>query len=124
MHQHAYMRASIRPCLGHGIDIQTKASVRHVRDMHQPYYDIQCNIMSGTWHRHRDECQCKTCLGHASALTEIASHAYMRASVRPCLGHGISNISHVEGTYMVRTSNEPNLENVTRIDDNDVFKLA
>ncbi|KHG19096.1 hypothetical protein F383_24980 [Gossypium arboreum] len=45
------MRASVRPCLGHGISIETKASVRHVWDMHQP----------------RDVSQCKTCLGHASA---------------------------------------------------------
>ncbi|KHG29606.1 hypothetical protein F383_36226 [Gossypium arboreum] len=41
--------------------------------MHQPYYNSQCKTMSGTWHRHKDECQCKTCLGHASASTEIAS---------------------------------------------------
>ncbi|KHG16013.1 hypothetical protein F383_03578 [Gossypium arboreum] len=30
------MRASIRPCLGHGIIIKTRASVRHVWDMHRP----------------------------------------------------------------------------------------
>ncbi|KHF99771.1 hypothetical protein F383_18293 [Gossypium arboreum] len=29
------MRASVRPCLGHGIDIETSASVRHVWDMHR-----------------------------------------------------------------------------------------
>ncbi|KHG08339.1 Uncharacterized protein F383_35884 [Gossypium arboreum] len=101
--------------------------------MHHPYYDSQCKTMSGTWHRHRDEFQCKTCLGHASASIEIASvrrvwdthqHAYMRARVRPCLGYGIDNISHVEGTYMVSMSNELKLENVTRVDDNDVIKLA
>ncbi|KHG17099.1 hypothetical protein F383_21084 [Gossypium arboreum] len=45
------MRASVRPCLGHGIDIETRASVRHVCDMHRP----------------RDVSQCKTCLGHSSA---------------------------------------------------------
>ncbi|KHG12004.1 hypothetical protein F383_18455 [Gossypium arboreum] len=45
------MRASVRPCLGHGIDIETRTSVRHVRDMH----------------RARGVSQCKTCLGHASA---------------------------------------------------------
>ncbi|KHF97431.1 hypothetical protein F383_36583 [Gossypium arboreum] len=27
------MRASVRPCLGHGISIKTKASVKHVWDM-------------------------------------------------------------------------------------------
>ncbi|KHG22325.1 hypothetical protein F383_27833 [Gossypium arboreum] len=45
------MRASVRPCLGHGIGIETRASVRQVWDMHRP----------------RDVSQCKTCLGHASA---------------------------------------------------------
>ncbi|KHG04208.1 hypothetical protein F383_29463 [Gossypium arboreum] len=30
------MRASVRPCLGHGIGIETRASVRHVWDIHQP----------------------------------------------------------------------------------------
>ncbi|KHG09268.1 hypothetical protein F383_21365 [Gossypium arboreum] len=28
------MRVSVRPCLGHGIVIETSASVRHVWDMH------------------------------------------------------------------------------------------
>ncbi|KHG14277.1 UvrABC system C [Gossypium arboreum] len=28
------MRASVRPCLRHGIGIETRASVRHVWDMH------------------------------------------------------------------------------------------
>ncbi|KHG19682.1 Chaperone DnaJ [Gossypium arboreum] len=37
--------------------------------------------MSGTWHRHRDECQCKTCLGHASAST-----------CKTCLGHASAHI--------------------------------
>ncbi|KHG12076.1 hypothetical protein F383_20524 [Gossypium arboreum] len=60
------MRASVRPCLGHDIGIETRASVRHVWDMHWP----------------RDESQCKTCLGHASTMRCV--------SVRPCLGHGIS----------------------------------
>ncbi|KHG17910.1 hypothetical protein F383_22110 [Gossypium arboreum] len=46
-----FMRASVRPCLGHGIGIEMKASVRHVWDMHRP----------------RDVSQCKICLGHASA---------------------------------------------------------
>ncbi|KHG07127.1 hypothetical protein F383_33401 [Gossypium arboreum] len=100
--------------------------------MHQPYYESQCKTMSGAWHRHRDECQSKTCLGYASASIEIASvrhvwnmhqHAYMRDSVRPCLGHGIGNISHDEGTYMISMSNELNLENETQVD-NDVAKLA
>ncbi|KHG26352.1 hypothetical protein F383_10800 [Gossypium arboreum] len=45
--------------------------------MHKPYYDSQCKTMSGTWHRYRDECQCKTCLGHVSASTEIASVRHM-----------------------------------------------
>ncbi|KHG20202.1 hypothetical protein F383_24805 [Gossypium arboreum] len=30
------MRASVRPCLGHGLGIQMRASVRHVWDMHRP----------------------------------------------------------------------------------------
>ncbi|KHG21858.1 UvrABC system C [Gossypium arboreum] len=30
------MKASVRPCLGHGIGIETSASVRHVWDMHRP----------------------------------------------------------------------------------------
>ncbi|KHF99097.1 hypothetical protein F383_38279 [Gossypium arboreum] len=30
------MRASVRPCLGHGIDIEMRASVRHIWDMHGP----------------------------------------------------------------------------------------
>ncbi|KHG14622.1 hypothetical protein F383_16998 [Gossypium arboreum] len=30
------MRASVRPCLGHDIDIEMRASVRHVWDMHRP----------------------------------------------------------------------------------------
>ncbi|KHG13296.1 sn-glycerol-3-phosphate-binding periplasmic ugpB [Gossypium arboreum] len=62
------MRASVRPCLGHGIGIETSTSVRHIRDMHQPW----------------DVSKCKTCLGHAST-TECVS-------VRPCLGHGIGNL--------------------------------
>ncbi|KHG21174.1 hypothetical protein F383_07201 [Gossypium arboreum] len=45
--------------------------------------------------------QCKTCLGHASTKScasvrhvwDMHQHAYMRASVRPCLGHGIGNVS-------------------------------
>ncbi|KHG05563.1 Peptidyl-prolyl cis-trans isomerase FKBP10 [Gossypium arboreum] len=45
------MRASVRPCLGHGISIETSACVRHVWDMHRP----------------RDVSQCKTCIRHASA---------------------------------------------------------
>ncbi|KHF97422.1 hypothetical protein F383_20450 [Gossypium arboreum] len=40
--------------------------------MLQPQYESQCKTMFGTWHRHRDECQCKTCLGHVSASTRIA----------------------------------------------------
>ncbi|KHG17520.1 hypothetical protein F383_23397 [Gossypium arboreum] len=50
------MWTSVRPCLGHGICIETSASVRHVWDMHWP----------------RDVSQCQTCLGHASA-TRCAS---------------------------------------------------
>ncbi|KHG14373.1 UvrABC system C [Gossypium arboreum] len=45
------IRASVRPCLGHGIGIKTRASVRHVWDMHRPI----------------DVSQCKIYLGHASA---------------------------------------------------------
>ncbi|KHG11280.1 hypothetical protein F383_04254 [Gossypium arboreum] len=30
------MRASVRPCLGHGINIEMRTSVRHVWDMHWP----------------------------------------------------------------------------------------
>ncbi|KHG09258.1 hypothetical protein F383_36604 [Gossypium arboreum] len=45
------MRARVKPCLGHGTDIDTRASVGHVWDMHRP----------------RDVSHCKTCLGHASA---------------------------------------------------------
>ncbi|KHG23209.1 hypothetical protein F383_08922 [Gossypium arboreum] len=59
------IRASIRPCLGHSIGIETSASVRHVWDMHLP----------------RDVSQCKTCLGHVLAIRGV--------SVRPCLGYGI-----------------------------------
>ncbi|KHG08549.1 hypothetical protein F383_35602 [Gossypium arboreum] len=44
-------RASVRPCLVHGISIEMGASVRHVWDMHRP----------------RDVNLCKTCLRHASA---------------------------------------------------------
>ncbi|KHG28897.1 1-deoxy-D-xylulose 5-phosphate reductoisomerase [Gossypium arboreum] len=46
-------RANVRLCLGHGIGSETRASVRHVWDMHQP----------------RDVSQSKTCLGHASATS-------------------------------------------------------
>ncbi|KHG27728.1 Peptidyl-prolyl cis-trans isomerase FKBP10 [Gossypium arboreum] len=42
------MRASVRPCLGYGIGIETRASVRHVRDMHRPRDVSQCKTMSGT----------------------------------------------------------------------------
>ncbi|KAG8472122.1 hypothetical protein CXB51_036777 [Gossypium anomalum] len=123
--------------LGYELDIRAKAlgdlcvsmraSVIYVWDMHQPYRDSQCKTMSGTWHRHRDECQCKTCLGHASAKScasvrhawDMHQYAFMRSSVRPCLGHRIGNISHVEGTYMVSMSNELNLENVTRVENNE-----
>ncbi|KHG15067.1 tRNA dimethylallyltransferase [Gossypium arboreum] len=69
--------------------------------------------------------QSKTCLGHVSAKSsasvrhvwDMHQHAYMRASVRPCLGHGI-------GTYMVSMSNELKLENMVRVDGNDVIKLT
>ncbi|KHG03353.1 hypothetical protein F383_26862 [Gossypium arboreum] len=30
------MRASVRPCLGYGIGIETSASVRYVWNMHRP----------------------------------------------------------------------------------------
>ncbi|KHG05376.1 hypothetical protein F383_31592 [Gossypium arboreum] len=30
------MRDSVRPCLGHGISNETRASVRYVWDMHRP----------------------------------------------------------------------------------------
>ncbi|KHG27898.1 hypothetical protein F383_10917 [Gossypium arboreum] len=59
------MRASVRPCLGHSISIETSASVRHVWDMHRP----------------RNVSQCKTCLRHASAMRCV--------SIRACLGHVI-----------------------------------
>ncbi|KHG24092.1 hypothetical protein F383_30404 [Gossypium arboreum] len=59
------IRASVRPCLGHGISIETRASVRHVWEMHRP----------------RDVSQGKTCLVYASATRYF--------SVRQCLGHGI-----------------------------------
>ncbi|KHG22437.1 hypothetical protein F383_08794 [Gossypium arboreum] len=62
------MRASVRPCLGHGISIETSTSVRHVWDMHQPW----------------DISHYKTCLGHASATRCV--------SVRPCLGHSIGTV--------------------------------
>ncbi|KHG15453.1 hypothetical protein F383_16666 [Gossypium arboreum] len=45
------MRASVRPRLGHGIGTETRASVRHVWDMHQLQNDSQCKTLSGTWHR-------------------------------------------------------------------------
>ncbi|KHG21150.1 hypothetical protein F383_26452 [Gossypium arboreum] len=45
-------RAIVRPCLEHGIGIETSASVRHVWDMHRPHYESHCKTMSGTWHRH------------------------------------------------------------------------
>ncbi|KHG22446.1 hypothetical protein F383_27764 [Gossypium arboreum] len=69
------MRASVRPCLGHGIGIETRASVRHVWGMHRPHdgdvrasvrpclrhgvgldFDSQCKTMSGTWHQHYTLC--------------------------------------------------------------------
>ncbi|KHG13204.1 hypothetical protein F383_18370 [Gossypium arboreum] len=59
------MRGIVRPCLGYGIGIETRASVRHVWDMHQP----------------RGISQHKTCWGHALTTRCV--------SVRPCLGHGI-----------------------------------
>ncbi|KHF97636.1 hypothetical protein F383_37007 [Gossypium arboreum] len=62
------MRASVRPCMGHSIGIETSASVRHVWDMHQS----------------RDISQYMTCLGHASATRCV--------SVRPCLRHGIGTV--------------------------------
>ncbi|KHF97906.1 hypothetical protein F383_36963 [Gossypium arboreum] len=34
------MRASVRPCLGQGIGIETRASVKHVWDMHRPQDDM------------------------------------------------------------------------------------
>ncbi|KHG30224.1 hypothetical protein F383_13413 [Gossypium arboreum] len=48
-----YVKASIRPCLGHGIGIEMRASVRRVWDMHQPHHDSSCKTTSGTWHQHR-----------------------------------------------------------------------
>ncbi|KHG06536.1 hypothetical protein F383_33484 [Gossypium arboreum] len=62
------MRASVRPCLGHGIDIEMSARIRHVWDMHQP----------------RDVSQYKKCLGHVLATRCV--------NVRPCLGHGIGTV--------------------------------
>ncbi|KHF99612.1 hypothetical protein F383_18604 [Gossypium arboreum] len=49
------MRASIRPCLGHGIGIETRTSVRHVGTC-IGYEMCQCKTMSGTWHRHYTLC--------------------------------------------------------------------
>ncbi|KHG05855.1 hypothetical protein F383_31937 [Gossypium arboreum] len=62
------MRASVRPCLGHGIGIETSASVRDVWAIHRPRDarasvrpclghgisledDNQCKTMTGTWHQ-------------------------------------------------------------------------
>ncbi|KHG21472.1 hypothetical protein F383_28090 [Gossypium arboreum] len=47
------MRASVRPCLGHGIGIVTRASVRHVWDM------ASARILS-----------VRTCLGHRIDLID------------------------------------------------------
>ncbi|KHG12715.1 hypothetical protein F383_16723 [Gossypium arboreum] len=47
------MRASVKPCLGHGIGIETSTSLRHVWDMHRPR---DCKTMSGTWHRQLTPC--------------------------------------------------------------------
>ncbi|KHG17300.1 hypothetical protein F383_20816 [Gossypium arboreum] len=41
--------------------------------MHRPHYVCQCKTISRTWHRRRDKCQCKTCMGYASASMMIAS---------------------------------------------------
>ncbi|KHG28113.1 hypothetical protein F383_15696 [Gossypium arboreum] len=38
--------------MGYGIGIETRASVRHVWDMHRPLDVSQCKTMSGAWHRH------------------------------------------------------------------------
>ncbi|KHG14118.1 hypothetical protein F383_16582 [Gossypium arboreum] len=35
-HQHGYARASVRPCLGHGVGLDDSN---------------QCKTISGTWHR-------------------------------------------------------------------------
>ncbi|KHG28995.1 hypothetical protein F383_35642 [Gossypium arboreum] len=44
------MRASVRPCLGHGIDF---------------IYESQCKTMSRTWHRPRyTRVSVRPCLGH------------------------------------------------------------
>ncbi|KHF99677.1 Isoamylase 2, chloroplastic -like protein [Gossypium arboreum] len=75
------MCASVRPCLGHGIGIETSTSVRNVWDMHRP----------------RDVSQCQTCLEHASA-TRCASvrhvwdthrYGYM-CQCKTYLGHSIN----------------------------------
>ncbi|KHG08464.1 hypothetical protein F383_35827 [Gossypium arboreum] len=52
-------------------------------------------------HQPRELSQCKTCLGHASAMRcanvrhvwDMHRHGYVRASVRPCQGHGISLVN-------------------------------
>ncbi|KHG04400.1 hypothetical protein F383_29658 [Gossypium arboreum] len=40
-HRHKDVRASVRPCLGHGADLD---------------FDIQCKTMFGTWHRYYTLC--------------------------------------------------------------------
>ncbi|KHG15139.1 Pro-neuregulin-3, membrane-bound-like protein [Gossypium arboreum] len=62
------LRASVRPCLGHDIGIEMRASVRHVWDMHRPR-DCRLNssgiqqtseatitLSSGALGRHTDVC--------------------------------------------------------------------
>ncbi|KHF98700.1 hypothetical protein F383_37907 [Gossypium arboreum] len=44
------MRASVKPCLGHGIGIEMRDSVRPCLG-HGIGTDIRCKTMSGTWHR-------------------------------------------------------------------------
>ncbi|KHG04697.1 mitochondrial outer membrane iml2 [Gossypium arboreum] len=53
------MRASVTPCLGHGIGIETRASIR----------ESQCKTMSETWHRLNMRVSIRPCLGHGIDLT-------------------------------------------------------
>ncbi|KHF99651.1 hypothetical protein F383_38498 [Gossypium arboreum] len=61
------MRASVRPCLGHGIGVDMCTT---------------CKTISGTWH----------CVDICANVRPFLGHGIcddMCASVRPCLGHGI-----------------------------------
>ncbi|KHG21239.1 hypothetical protein F383_27139 [Gossypium arboreum] len=53
------MRASVRPCLGHGIGIEMSASVRHVWDMHRPRNCRLSSLRINGSHRYRSHYQSK-----------------------------------------------------------------